>query len=239
MSRRVATRRSPSPSPRRRGRPPLRPEEREVVRQRLLEATRAVFTRVGYHDLSVDLVVAEAGLSRPTFYKHFRNAEEPLDLVIQDVNDRLIASLFAAVAAHTDRMEAIEAGLEAWRQWGEHLGPMLRPLFTELHDPHSPVSRHRHRTLTLLSSLFGRLAQVLGRPAPNPILVDTLLNGLEYLGYRFHLETPRDAASWRESRAAMLRLALAMLGDETDWEQAPRLAEKLRVDLKPRRKAGA
>jgi TetR/AcrR family transcriptional regulator len=233
--------RSPSPvrrsrdatpvTARRRGRPPQGPEAQQAVRQRLLDATRTVFTRVGYHGLSVELVIAEAGLSRPTFYKYFRNTDEPIDLVIQDVNDRLITGMFAAVAGHGDPVTLVDACLHALRQWVEDLGPMLRPLFAELHDPHSPASRHRLRTLDILSSLTARVTQMLERPAPSRLVIDTFLNGVEYLGFRFQMETPHDEAGWRRTREAMLRLALGMLGNTSDWKNAVRTARSLGIDL--------
>lgn len=225
---------TPPPASRRRGRPPAGPESRQALRRRLLDATRTVFTRVGYHGLSVELVLAEAGLSRPTFYKYFRNTDAAIDQVIQDVNDRLIDSLLAAVSGQADPFAAVEAGLYAWRRWGEELGPMLRPLFAELHDPHSPAARHRARTLGILAARLAETTAGFGRPQPTRLQVDALLNGVEYLGYRFHLETPHDDASWKQTRDTMLRLALALLGNEHEWAHAPQLAHALGIDLNPR-----
>lgn len=227
----MATRNLPAGRPR--GRPPMSIAAQQQVRDRILDATRTVFTRVGYHGLSVELVIAEAGLSRPTFYKYFRSTDEPIEQVIQDANDRLINSLMAAVAGSTDTFAAVEAGLIAWRRWGEDLGPMLRPLFAELHDPHSPASRHRRRTLDILSAEIALLEQRLGRQPATRLQVETLLNGIEYVGYRYHLETPRDPASWKATRDAMLRLAIAMLGNEQEWSAAVPLAHAFNIDLAP------
>lgn len=227
------TRATAKPAPRGRGRPPAGPEAHAAIRQRLLDATRTVFTRVGYHGLSVELVLAESGLSRPTFYKHFRNTDEAIELVIQDVNDQLIAHLLAAVADSAAPFAAVEAGLAAWRRWGEELGPMLRPLFAELHDAHSPASRHRQRTLGILGSRLLEMTERFGRAPPTRLQVDVLLNGVEYLGYRFHLETPRDDASWKQTRDAMLRLAIALLGTRAEWAHAAQLAQALDINLEP------
>ncbi len=220
-------------SSRGRGRPPAAPEAHAAVRQRLLDATRAVFSRVGYHGLSVELVLAEASLSRPTFYKHFRNTDEAVEVVIQGVNDELIAALLASVAGHREPFAALEAGLAVWRNWGNALGPMLQPLFAELHDPHSPASRHRRRTLAILGEHLVALVEGLGRARPTRLQIDALLNGVEYLGYRFHLETPRDDASWKQTRDGMLRLALALLGSTHEWQHAVQLASALHIDLEP------
>lgn len=220
-----------SAAPRGRGRPPATPEVAAAQRQQLLDATAAVFARTGYHGLAVELVAAEAGLSRPTFYKHFRNTDEAIELVIQDVNDRLIAALLAAVEGQASPFVALESALTAWRDWGHELGPMLRPLFAELHDAHSPASRHRLRTLSILANRLNTLMLEVGFPAPPRLQVDSFLNGMEYLGYRFHLQTPRDAASWQETRDGMLRLGLGILGNSQVWESAADLARLLNINL--------
>lgn len=204
------------------------------MRRRLLDATRTAFGRVGYHGLSVELVLTEAGLSRPTFYKHFRNTDEPIAIVIAEVNDRLVASLLAAVSGDDDPFVALDAGLLAWRRWAEELGPMLRPLFAELHDAHSPASAHRRRTLGILGDHLVAVVAGFGRARPSRTHVDALLNGVEYLGYRFHLETPGDEASWKQTRDAMLRLGFALLGDEHDFRHATRLSHTLGIDLQAR-----
>lgn len=222
------------PAPvRKRGRPPASPEAQASIRQRLLEATGTVFARVGYHGLSVELILAEAGLSRPTYYKHFRNSDEPIRILIQQVNDRLIERILAAAGGSGDPFTAVEAGLTAWRDWGAELGPMLRPLFAELHDPHSPASAHRRRTLTLLGEQLRELIQRFGRPCPTRLQVDALLHGVEYLGYRFHLDTPGGDAHWKQARDAMLRLAIALLGGPGEWEHAAQLAQHLGIELAP------
>ncbi len=192
------------------------------------------FAQTGYHGLSVERVLEEAQLSRPTFYKHFRNVDEAVEEVLRDVNDRLIEALIAQVAGARDPFAAIESALGCWRRWGDELGPMLRPLFAELHDPHSPASRHRKRTLAILGERLGTQIEELGRSRPTRLQLDALLHGVEYLGYRFHLETPRDDASWKQTRDAMLRLALGLLGTTDDWRDAVPLAQALRIDLEPR-----
>lgn len=231
------TPKAPAP-PRTRGRPPSGPEAQAAIRQRLLDATRTVFTRVGYHGLSVELVLDESGLSRPTFYKHFRNTDEPIEELIREANESLLASLRLSVASSAAPFEAVEAALVAWRDWGTELGPMLRPLFAELHDPHSPGSAHRKRVLGILGQELVELVERFGRPRPTRVQVDALLHGMEYLGYRFHLETKRDEASWKQTRDVMLRLALALLGGPGEWAHAAALARSFDVDLAPKDEAG-
>jgi AcrR family transcriptional regulator len=56
----------------------------DVTLHRLVDAGRAVFRTVGYHDASVDDVVKAAGVSRSTFYVHFAEKADLLRAVVVD-----------------------------------------------------------------------------------------------------------------------------------------------------------
>lgn len=51
-------------------------DQREKTRQRILDAAATVFRRMGYQAASVDIVMAEAGLTAGGFYSHFSSKEE-------------------------------------------------------------------------------------------------------------------------------------------------------------------
>jgi AcrR family transcriptional regulator len=221
---------------RRRGRPPKSPDEQALVRRRLLDATRTVFSREGYHGLSVELVLAEAKLSRPTFYKYFDSVDEAIQLVLREANDALIEGVLGAVAGASAPLDKVEAALLAWRRWGEERGRMLRPLFAELHDPHSPVSRYRQRAIQVLADSFLATSEALGRPRPSRLLLDTLIQGIEYLGYRYHLASARDAESWKATRDATLRLAFGLLASEAELAQALHSLRALDIHIVPHEK---
>lgn len=216
-----------------RGRPPLSEAAVGQVRSRLLRATRTVFARVGYHGLTVELVIAEAGVSRPTFYKYFSSMEAAVERLVAEVNQDIIDRLMAALATSPDLMTKIEAGILAWKQWGEDLGEFLGPFYTELHDRQSPVGRQRQLTLGLLEARIAEVVVLLGRAAPSPLRVKAFIHGVEFLGYHYHLNTPRDAQSWAETRDAIFRMAIGLLGDAADWGNALGLARDFPIDLAP------
>ncbi len=202
------------------------------MRRALLDATLRVFARHGYHALSVELVLQESGLSRPTFYKYFASVSEAMNAVIEETNEALVTSLARALSEAEAPYAKVEAALLAFRDWGERLGPALRPLFAELHDEHSPISHYRKRTVKLLARHFIAASEALGRPRPHPLRIDTLIQGIEFLGYRYHLATPRDEASWNITRDAMLRLAFGMLATDAEFARAvPLLQETIRAPI--------
>jgi TetR/AcrR family transcriptional regulator len=215
-----------------RGRPPKSAAEQAEVVDALLAATRSVFARGGYHGLSVELVLEESGLSRPTFYKHFRSVDDAIEAVLREANQDLLRRLMRALR-DTDGapLWRVEAALVAFRDWGEALGPMLRPLYSELHDVHSPTSRHRKQIMELLANELARAAEPAGRPRPSRLTLDTLIQGVEFLGYHYHLESARDHAAWKATRDAMLRLAFGLLATSEEFAEALSLLSAMNIDL--------
>jgi AcrR family transcriptional regulator len=55
---------------------PYSPEHSQQVRARILRCARQLFTQRGFSEVSIDEVMAKAGLTRGGFYNHFRNKEE-------------------------------------------------------------------------------------------------------------------------------------------------------------------
>ncbi|MEX0955461.1 MAG: helix-turn-helix domain-containing protein [Rhizobiaceae bacterium] len=55
---------------------PYPKDHKAQTRERILEAARILFNRHGYDRVSIDQVMAEAGLTRGGFYAHFSNKEE-------------------------------------------------------------------------------------------------------------------------------------------------------------------
>lgn len=220
------------PPKRGRGRPPMTDSDAGKARDRILQATRQVFARAGYHDISVEQVIAEAGVSRPTFYRYFHSVDEAVELLVSQVNQDLIQRIMAALSSEAEPAAKVEAAVLAWRGWGEDMGEFLRPFFGELHDPRSPVGRQRQLTIGLVSAQIAEAVVLLGRVRPSPLRVAVFIDGMEFLGYHYHLNTPRDEASWNEARQAMFRLAIGLLGDASDWGNALDLARDFHVNLK-------
>lgn len=55
---------------------PYSAEHKAEVRKRIVEKARILFNRHGFEGVSIDQIMAEAGLTRGGFYNHFRNKEE-------------------------------------------------------------------------------------------------------------------------------------------------------------------
>jgi len=79
---------------------------REVVtdnqRRRLMAGMARALARKGYAEMSVEDVLTEAGVSRTTFYEHFKNKRECVLLAHEEAFDRLAAELFRACAGENE-----------------------------------------------------------------------------------------------------------------------------------------
>ncbi|MGK8512703.1 TetR/AcrR family transcriptional regulator [Nocardia asiatica] len=208
----------------RRGRPPQTQEQAESVRARIVLATAEVFTRTGSRGLSVAQIIEQAGLARPTFYRYFGNAQEPLLAVLDTSNEGLVGGIRTALTGTDEPVELGIRLIDAYLDWARGHGPMLRPLFAELHDPGSPVSAYRERALDDIRGLVRETFAELGRPVPSPLDLDAALHLCEYVVYRISAGTAPgaepDAETVAAARLTMIRVLLTTLGTRVDVEYA-------------------
>jgi AcrR family transcriptional regulator len=116
--------------------PPPRESPREraghATRARIFEAALAEFRRVGVDQASITRIASQAGVSRPTFYFHFRTKQDVLlDLeyaVELDVAERMkrCRSLREAFEAMAKGLVEIERGIGSPELFREMLGAALR-----------------------------------------------------------------------------------------------------------------
>ncbi|MEU1981637.1 TetR/AcrR family transcriptional regulator [Nocardia sp. NPDC019395] len=208
----------------RRGRPPQTREQAEQVRARIVDATAEVFTRSGSRGLSVAQIIDQAGLSRPTFYRYFANATEPLNLLLDVSNTELVGGIAAALEATGEGVELGIRLIDAYLDWARGHGPMLRPLFAELHDPASPVSAYRNTALDGIRAIVRSKFTELGRAVPGPVDLDAALYVCEYVVYRISAVaapgTQPDPDTVAAARLTMIRVVLATLGNTADMQYA-------------------
>ncbi len=208
----------------RRGRPPQTREQADEVRSRIVAATAAVFTEHGSRGLSVARILDAAGISRPTFYRYFANATAPLDVVLTLSNEGLVGGIRAALARSEEPVALGIGIIDAYLGWARGHGPMLRPVFAELHDPASPVSAYREEAFDDIRALVRTKFGLLGRQVPTPLDLDTALQVCEFVVYRISLAAAPggepDPAAVAEARLTMIRNVLVTLGRREDVELA-------------------
>ncbi len=84
-------------------------ERREDQHERLIAAARDVFARRGFTAAGIDEIVAEARVSRSSFYSFFANKEQCLLAVFEEGVRRISAELLEVIAQPLEPVERIRA----------------------------------------------------------------------------------------------------------------------------------
>ncbi|MFC3382383.1 TetR/AcrR family transcriptional regulator [Couchioplanes azureus] len=172
---------------------PTAPDRRSSpARQRLLDAAARVFYAEGIHAVGVDRIITEAGVTRATFYHHFRSKDE-LVAAYLDERDRAVRARVTAADPGGDDPRAILGALAAGIT-EEMCEPGFRGCAfinaaAEYPDPDHPVSRviagHRAWFRAALADYLARA----GHPDPHRVagILVMLRDGAMVSG---HLEGP-------------------------------------------------
>jgi AcrR family transcriptional regulator len=101
----------------------------EERREQLLDATKAIVARDGFHAVSIEAVARQAGITRPIVYGHFRDLQGLLEALVEREGRRALSQLATVlpenlatgdpreqlIAALTGYLEAVEADPGTWR----------------------------------------------------------------------------------------------------------------------------
>ncbi|TIQ37676.1 MAG: TetR/AcrR family transcriptional regulator [Mesorhizobium sp.] len=90
------------------------PRSHEAKRISVVDAAASVFCREGYAGANIDLIAAEAGVSRQTVYNHHGDKEKLFMAVVRDLTERCNAGIFATIATFPDQPIDLEADLIAF-----------------------------------------------------------------------------------------------------------------------------
>ena len=207
----MTTRKSPS---KRRGRPAGSTGTR--TREKIINATREVYSQKGIHGTTVELILEAANISRPTFYKYFSSAREAVEAVVEGCN-REVEELFSGVFRIP--MDSVTSYLPlllvSYLNWGRSQGKLMETRFRELHDLSSPVgilrTAHNERVIGIVSNFL--IAD--GRPRPSLVSLRAVVNCIEYMAHLFCTTATQEEMP--EYVQAMSRVCIALLGNEADW----------------------
>jgi len=142
---------SQAPIPRGRHAPPL--EIRVAAqKQRLFEAAATVFSRVGYAEASAEAISREAGMSKATFYEHFKNKEECLVALFEYAAHSFGAVIHKASSDAGPGFEARHrAGLSAILEMIEANPMLAQAMLVETVGAGPRVAELRDKALNLIA----------------------------------------------------------------------------------------
>lgn len=89
----------------------LPPRGHAAKRSFILEAAAEVFCREGFAGANIDLIAAEAGVSRQTVYNHHGDKDGLFRAVVRDMTERSNAVVFATLGTFPDHPGDLETDL--------------------------------------------------------------------------------------------------------------------------------
>jgi AcrR family transcriptional regulator len=147
----------------------IRPSE---ARLRLLTTASRIFYAEGIHSVGVDRIVAEAKVTRATFYRHFPSKEDLVLAYLQGADQAIRGQAEKAVAAGLsagDTVRAIAASIAQGIQSPDFRGCAFLNAVAEYPDPGHPVHKavlaHRQWFLDTINTLMARIQETKAEPA--------------------------------------------------------------------------
>ena len=140
-----------------------RPSE---ARLRLLTTASQIFYAEGIHAVGVDRIVAEATVTRATFYRHFPGKEDLVLAYLQGADQAIRGQVATAVDADlpaTDAVRAVAASIADGIRSRGFRGCAFLNAVAEYPDPDHPVHRavlaHRQWFLDTITTLLARVQE--------------------------------------------------------------------------------
>jgi AcrR family transcriptional regulator len=126
-------------------------------RGRIFDGLAAALAYHGYEDTKISDVIELAGLSRATFYEHFKGKEICFAAAYEDGVERLSTAVEVAIQGEDDWEDSVSAGLRAGLEFLAASPPLAHLLLVEALAAARPARLEHERSLN-------RLAEAL-RPA--------------------------------------------------------------------------
>ena len=168
----------------------------EARREQLLDVTKAIVAREGFHAVSIEAVAREAGITRPVVYGHFRDLQTLLEALVEREGARALTQLAAVLPtslAEGDPRETLLAGMRGYLE-AVQADPVTWRLV--LMPPEgAPVVLREHveqGRAAVVAALAGTVGPALGpgRASPDPELTARMMSALSDEGARLVLTDP-------------------------------------------------
>jgi AcrR family transcriptional regulator len=165
-------------------------------REQLLDATKAIVDRQGFHAVSIEAVAREAGITRPIVYSHFHDLPGLLEALVEREGERALSQLPTVTSEDVGTAEPRDlllAALSAYVQAAE-TDPATWKLV--LMPPEGAPELLRERIAEGRAAVVAQLAEAVqplfdrGERPPDPELTALMLSTLADEVVRLRLTEP-------------------------------------------------
>jgi AcrR family transcriptional regulator len=149
----------------------------------VLAAAARRFARDGYHAVTVEDLLREAGVSRTLFYKHFDGREDVLAELYRISIQRLRDQVLEALGDATDLAQILERGIPCYFAAVAAAGPLGIELMRLQYGSERLHAIRERVVADFIAAVSARLARG-RRPAVPDVLIDAVLAGVDRIAER-------------------------------------------------------
>jgi AcrR family transcriptional regulator len=148
-------------------------------RERILSAVAAVTSATGYPAMTVEDIIAEAGLSRRTFYDHFKSKEDAFLAAYDAGAAQLMDIVVEAFAASEDFVEQAVGCLRALLETLANEPGFAVMCIVEVLAAGPTAVERRNAAMASFAALIGQSARTLPKARrPPPLTAETVVGGI-------------------------------------------------------------
>ena len=173
------------------------------TRQRLLEAALDLFYTYGFHAVGLDRILADVGISKQAFYKHFESKD---DLTVEAVRlrDRWESEAFSRQVQERGgddprgMLLAIFDVMDEWFKHPDYQGCLFLSACAEFPSPHDPIHMAAADNYRAAETDIQRLASAAGAADPAALARELMMLSQGALGRRLVFADNNAAKAARE-----------------------------------------
>lgn len=139
-----------------------RARQKALLRQDILDAARDILVREGYDGLSMRKVAEKIDYSPTAIYLHFKDRDDLVFSVCEEVMSGLVRELQSVVRNHADPLVALEKGLRRYVDFGLSHPQHYLAAFVIPHDHAHQAGEPFERKGTMGLEAFGFLPRLVG-----------------------------------------------------------------------------
>jgi AcrR family transcriptional regulator len=189
------------------------------ARERLLEAMLLVSGEMGYEQVAVKHVIARAGASRATFYKHFEDREDCFAQAHRDTGEWLYRRLIGAAKRQPSWREGLRAALAELLEFCANQPAIAKAFFVEVHAAGEQALAQRSDLMERLSrALDSARREIPSRQAPPPVTSTFMVGAIDTLVCAKLMDG--DAKRAPEMLPGLLHfVVMQYFGEKAAWEE--------------------
>lgn len=129
-------------------------------REDILAIATRLFARDGYHAVGIDRIIADSGVAKMTFYKHFPSKNKLIVAVLEARSTTALSSLRTFVEGKTTPMKRLQAVFDWHSKWfgsDDFTGCMFIAATAEFHNSEPEVSRCSSEHKRLLTDFISEI----------------------------------------------------------------------------------